>query len=402
MKPKNLLPENLVKAWGLTIDESKGRYLLNGREIPDLPQVKGDVYLEKNRGFDTASKLKLFFNCPFSYFLKYILELDLGDKSDESHFVVGNGVDYYVSYAKQKFNEKYYLPELGEKTFKPEALFYGETDIQQYKLSPNLLGELIPDSNNIFSKKHLDKLDFEISSLSDEIAQIKRDYPKRGTTTKENALEALKAKRPFIEKALNRTVLAPADADLVKRIITEADRQTLFDLHNTEYKTQVLIKAEFKDLKIAGTLDREDVKNNVIRDTKTIADQLNRKFKKTCNMAIEEYGYDFSMAFYEFLRWAHNKAEGREVRSRVILDFFGKAPTVRYLCYEIPEEVINEKRETIISVLNYLKKCREQKDFPTMAEISNNPDAFLESPYYQYNPGAIQKTPAVYQPYDLD
>ena len=181
----------------------------------------------------------------------------------------------------------------------------------------------------------------------------------------------------------------------------EMDRQPLFDLHNDEYEVQVEIKAEFKGIKLKATLDRENVKNNVIRHTKTTAAKLNQNFRKTCNLAIIQYGYDFSMGFYEFMRWAHNSKDGKDVRSDVILDFFGKGTESKFLSYKIPTEILNEQRERILGVLHSLKKCIDEKDFPLYTQINTFPDAHVSAKYFEHSPAAIQQDYLDFQKFDL-
>ena len=377
MKPKNLIPKELTERWGLVIDEASGQYSLNGLLVPDLPQVEGDYYLEKTRGTQTASKLKLFRKCPFSYFLKYVLELDLGDKSEESHFMIGDAVDYYVSYGESAFYKKY--------------LIVGSDD-----------NFIRPKNGSVWLDDDLVLLEKELAFRLSELQQKRIKYPNRGTKGDEEEIAKLESTVSFAKKAKDKNLLFGVERDIVLKIIEEVKRQPLFGLNKKTYNTQVKIKAEYKGLMVSGTLDREDEENNIIRDTKTIADKLNQKFRRTCNFSIQEYGYDFSTAFYEFLRWAHNKADGKEVRSEVILDFFGKSESCRYLAYRMPTEILNEQRQEIMKTLEFLIECIEEKHFPTGDTLNNFDDSFLNLPYYQHNPGTIQKNLIDYQPYDLD
>lgn len=371
--PKNIIEAELVEKWEIDLDEEIGAYFLKGKRIPDLPKVQNDYYINKNRGTQTASKLKLFEKDPFAFFLKYELELDLGDSTGAAHFLIGNAVDCFVSYGRERFEEDFFIPDCGV-SFKPDGEKFTDHDLR--------------------------RSDFDI----DEIQALITAAKAKNRTTAGNDAKLFKAqqKRAFIERTIGKFILTPADGETVNRVIAEMERQPLFDLHGTQYKTQVEIRAEFLGIAISGTLDREDVAGNIIRDTKSIRSNENQHFRRTCNMAVQEFGYDFSTSFYEFLRSVHNMADGREVRSRVLLDFFGKGSVVKFLCYEIPRETLDEGRVRILAVLHRLKQCFDEKDFPLYTEINTFEDGYLKAPYFQHTEAGLQTKILDYQPYDLD
>jgi hypothetical protein len=47
-----------------------------------------DKYIEENRGYITASKLKEFMRSPEQYFLKYIKEVPSLKEKEEKHFTL--------------------------------------------------------------------------------------------------------------------------------------------------------------------------------------------------------------------------------------------------------------------------------------------------------------------------
>jgi hypothetical protein len=77
---------------------------------PNLPAAGIDPYIEANRGFLTASKLKLFMKDPYMYWVKYELELDVGDKV-ETYFQLGTAFDDFVSYGELEFWRRYEILE---------------------------------------------------------------------------------------------------------------------------------------------------------------------------------------------------------------------------------------------------------------------------------------------------
>ena len=82
-----------------------------------------DTYLQENRGYITASKLKDFIKSPEYFFLKYIKEVPELKEKENVNFKLGTAIDDYISYWKNVFYEKYYIdegfkkPELEEKLF---------------------------------------------------------------------------------------------------------------------------------------------------------------------------------------------------------------------------------------------------------------------------------------------
>lgn len=81
---------------------------LNAQEF--LTEAKKS-YLEKNRGFMTASKLKLFGQCPWTFNEKYEKENPIFVEEETKSLGMGNQVDFFASYGEKAFYEKYKILE---------------------------------------------------------------------------------------------------------------------------------------------------------------------------------------------------------------------------------------------------------------------------------------------------
>lgn len=68
-------------------------------------------YLEKNRGFITASKAKLLGKDPWAFNEKYELENEALKEEETPALSTGNAVDYYVSYGEKAFFDRYEILE---------------------------------------------------------------------------------------------------------------------------------------------------------------------------------------------------------------------------------------------------------------------------------------------------
>ena len=68
-------------------------------------------YLDKNRWFITASKLKYFLTYwPEAYYYKYVKEIILEEK-EKDYYLVGTAFDDLVSFREDKFFDKYYIDD---------------------------------------------------------------------------------------------------------------------------------------------------------------------------------------------------------------------------------------------------------------------------------------------------
>lgn len=166
-------------------------------------------YLEKNRGFVTASKLKYFLTYgPEAYYYKFVKEIIL-DEEEKDYYTVWTAFDDLLSYGEDFFNDKYYIDE--------------------WLLKEDL---------------------------------IKKCEEKWFITT--GKVEDLKARLYW-----DKIKLTPMQWEAVLWMYKEAKRQPLVDLWNPLYMAQKDIECEFEWMKLKGTLDRLNLEEKMIRDWKT-------------------------------------------------------------------------------------------------------------------------------------
>lgn len=253
-----------------------------------------DSYAIKNRGFVTASKLKVFRASPENYFLKYVME-EPGKTEEKKCFTIGTAVDDYISYWEDKFYEKYFVPE----------------------------GKMLkPDWVALCEKLELDST---------------------GT------VDVLKARA-----TAGKIVLTDTDAKNVLGMIAEYKRQPIFN-YDGWYETQKEFEFEYKGLKLKATLDRflKDVvwsEKWEIRDMKTTS-----KIEKF-NFSAIDFGYDFSMSFYNILG-----ALIYEKNFELILDVVSSSFPYASQSIKMPAETVVQQGQTaIIPTLNKLAAMTEE------------------------------------------
>ena len=166
-------------------------------------------YLEKNRWFVTASKLKYFLTFwPEAYYYKFVKEIVL-DEEEKDYYTVWTAFDDLVSYWEDFFNDKYYIDE-------------------------GLLKE-----------------------------ELIRKCEEKGFSTN-GKVEDLKARLYW-----DKIKLTPLQWESVLWMYREAKRQPLVDLWNPLYFAQKDIECEFEWMKLKWTLDRLNLEEKMIRDRKT-------------------------------------------------------------------------------------------------------------------------------------
>lgn len=289
--------------------------------IPEgLEKDIANPYLEETKGFMTASKLKSFAACPFSYYLTCELGYKLED-NDKVCFQVGTAIDDYVTYGRAYFDDKYVI------------------------LPPNTK-----------RKMNTSKIEFTNS-----------------------------------------------DGACIENIIKEMKRQPLFDLHNPRFQCQKEIIAEFEGIKLRAKLDRIDPKAFEIRDTKTTrhADD-GKKFHNNCMYATHDFGYLFSMAFYQGLANLAKQGDWK-----VLLEFFSKgADHSKFLQIQLPQDILDDYLSQIFGtegrdgLIHFYLECKKHNYFPTHAELNPFPWSYLNSPFYGINPGAIQTEAIPFQDFN--
>lgn len=210
-----------------------------------------DNYLEKNRGFITASKIKLFLDSPEMYKAVYVDEVDTSNIKIPETIEDGKMVDEYLL-SPEVFHQNYFLPE----------------------------GKML-------------KADY-ITALMD--AGIGFD-PKE-------TVEQLKTKLVG-----DKTVVTPAKTDMLKGILNEVSRQPLWSWKpgDKEYQHQVDLVMEYRGEKIKGTLDRlyldEEKGEAIIRDLKTSSSLWYNTYAKTTQFVkdlstTDPFHYKLQMAMY--------------------------------------------------------------------------------------------------------
>ena len=166
-------------------------------------------YLDKNRWFITASKLKYFLTFwPEAYYYKFVKELIL-EENEKDYYLVWTAFDDLVSYGEEYFFDKYYLDEW---------------------------------------------------LLKDEL--IKR-CEELGLNTN-GKVEDLRARLYW-----DKIKLTQLQWDQVFGMYNEIKRQPLVEWWDPSYKSQVDIECEFEWMKLKGTLDRLSLEKKIIRDWKT-------------------------------------------------------------------------------------------------------------------------------------
>lgn len=198
-------------------------------------QLEEQSYIESNRWYITASKLKYFITFwPEAYKMKYIDEIPETNEKDESYFTLGTALDDLLSYWEEFFFEKYAIKE---------------------KLLKADLEEKLADKGIEFAK---------------------------GTGVKE------------LEKLFygDKILFSQSDGNKIFGMYRELKRQPIVDMWS-EYESQKEIIIEYKSLKLKGTLDRLSLEKAMIRDWKT-SGQINY-FEYNMDTS---FGYIMSMAFY--------------------------------------------------------------------------------------------------------
>lgn len=209
-----------------------------------------DKYIEENRGYITASKLKEFMKSPEHFFLKYIKEVPSLKEKEENHLKIGTAIDDFISYWENAFYKKYFIDEwLNMSEMKERLLKMWQDE------------ELL---------KWLKKCDFEELLYWDRSKKIR---------------------------------LTAWDWETILWCVNELQRQTLFNKDGW-YDCQKTFVWQYKSLKLKWTLDR--YKTGEIRDTKSTAN-----ITKFIWEWKESLWYDVSMAFYWILT---HKATGDKPR----------------------------------------------------------------------------------------
>ena len=208
-------------------------------------------YVEQNRWFITASKVKLYTTCKEAYKKVYIDEVDTSIIKDSPALEKWTMVDQYIL-SPEVFNQNYALPVWR------------------------------------WLKKE----------LQDECLRMSIPVEKSDT------IDDLKAKLYW-----NKTVCTPWELEMLEGIKRELQRQPLYDME-WEYETQKQLIVEYKWFKLKWTLDRVSVEKWLIRDLKTTKD-LEYAPYHDCTwfedklIQNDQYQYWFQLARYRVLCFVH-------------------------------------------------------------------------------------------------
>ena len=176
-------------------------------EIQKKEKIK-DNYLEKNKGYITASKLKTFLRNPQEFWVHYVKGVVKNET--KTHFKMWDAIHYLLAYWKDRFEDKYI-----DKLYKDDL----KTKCRQEKI--------------YFSKN--DKVD------------------------------TLKI-RLWIE---NKIMLTKKQKEKILSMYKEACRQDYMEARSERYEKEVAITTEYNWIKLKWTLDRLDLNRAIIRDRKS-------------------------------------------------------------------------------------------------------------------------------------
>ena len=288
-------------------------------------------YVEDNRGYITASKIKLFMKSKEAYKKVYVDEVDTSFLKESKSLENGTIVDSYIL-TPQQFAQDYAILEGTKKD-----------DLIRQCLEQNIPVE------------------------------------------KSDKVDDLKAKLVG-----NKQVLTDWEVDMVKGIEAELKRQPLFDFFGkTENQKEIIV--EYKGFKLKAKMDRLDLENKKIRDLKTSKDIEYRPMIDMSKMEYslinsDEYQYGFQLSFYAVLCYIQYGEwfDG-------ILDCVKTSGNYAYEAYFYHKDTLKRIASSILfPVLDELIACHQNWDFGEDEE-RNSRGELLNERYYPILDSAIQK-----------
>ena len=295
-------------------------------------------YVEDNRGYITASKLKLFMKSKEAYKKVYVDEVDTSFLKESKSLENGTIVDSYIL-TPQQFAQDYAILEGTKKD-----------DLIRQCLEQNIPVE------------------------------------------KSDKVDDLKAKLVG-----NKQVLTDWEVDMVKGIEAELKRQPLFDFFGkTENQKEIIV--EYKGFKLKAKMDRLDLENKKIRDLKTSKDIEYRPMIDMSQMEYsliisDEYQYGFQLSFYAVLCYIQY-GEWFDW----ILDCVKTSGNYAYEAYFYHKDTLKRIASSILfPVLDELIACHQNWDFGE-SEERNSRGELLNERYYPILDSAIQKEFRVIEP----
>lgn len=94
---------SLVAEWAKTQDEKAEQMIL---DLLDTEEYRSLPYIERNRPFLTASKLKDLKQCPYHARMRYIDEVE-SPAEDKDYFIIGQAVDDCLTLGQEYFEKRY-------------------------------------------------------------------------------------------------------------------------------------------------------------------------------------------------------------------------------------------------------------------------------------------------------
>lgn len=299
-----------------------------------------DSYIERNRGYLTASKMKLFIECPELYKLVYIDEVDT------------SGVK------------------------KIDGIENGKI-IDEYLLTPEVF-----NSHYLINDKKMLKADY-VAALTEMGAEL------TGKETVDQLKEIYCG---------NKEVLTESKAAMVRGIENEINRQPLWKWKpencKYDYEHQVELVMDYKGIKLKGTVDRllvdHDNKTIIIRDLKTTSQMYFNNFEEDTSFLTEltrrdPYNYYLQMYMYKFL--CENLYQGYKVTD-IIIDAIGTSDPYFYQAIKMDLVEVQDMRDTFDIIVDHIIKYEEAPEkFTTI-----NREKLASNRYYKLDAdSSVQK-----------
>jgi len=187
------------------------------------------TYLEANRGYVTASKLKKYIKNPEEYKVQYVDEVVLEDEEESESMKIGTALDYLLTNGRSQFLERYFEDDGYTIAQLAERLAFMACPCKEWY---DWNGIDDPDYSQVVDIEERSRLTSVYAKQKKE-ALVKEYY---GDTSGKIRLTAWQARR-------------------VIGMYTEVMRQPMFDV-GSPYDVQVEITCEFEGLPLKWTLDR--------------------------------------------------------------------------------------------------------------------------------------------------
>lgn len=331
-------------------------------------------YVEENRGYITASKLKMFSKCPLLFKLLYLDEIEIPEENEERYYVLWTAFHYLMEKWEEKFLEKYHIADS-----------YLVADFKRMLLERK---QDLSEEEREKEKKRLGKL---------QIPQLRAErYGKKR------------------EEESQKIRLTPKEWEDLLGMYAEAKQQPIRDMGG-RYDYEKRMKFQYQDLRLSFKPDRimfyiwEDMElGDLITDDKRMSLQalenlmrgktreemkeivatrkikwVIRDFKTTQNITKfrkdlfyndnERLSYVMSMSFYYTAIYVKYGIE-----CDVVLDVIEKTAPYTTQAMEIPRDTLRKNlRNKIVPALDEMLKCREKDERP----IKLSREEFIDDPF---------------------